>query len=102
MCLVYSIDSPGSYSHVSLGVESFHVIARRDCRLLVPIQASLTQYELNIEREQYSVTVVASVPWDMERGYGSNRVCYSFNLTFIKNVYYGSDQCYYSIIYGIL
>ncbi len=30
MCLVYSIDSPGSYSYMSLGVESFHVIARRD------------------------------------------------------------------------
>ncbi len=31
LCLVYSLDSPGSYSHMSLGVESFHVIARRDC-----------------------------------------------------------------------
>ncbi len=31
MCLVYSLDSAGSFSHVSLGVESFHVIARRDC-----------------------------------------------------------------------
>ncbi len=28
LCLVYSL---GSYSHMSLGVESFHVIARRDC-----------------------------------------------------------------------
>ncbi len=31
LCLVYSIDSPRSYSHVSLGFESFHVITRRDC-----------------------------------------------------------------------
>ncbi len=30
LCLVYYLDSPGSYSHVSLGVESFHVIARCD------------------------------------------------------------------------
>ncbi len=31
LCFVYSIDSPGSYSHVSLGFELFHVIARHDC-----------------------------------------------------------------------
>ncbi len=50
LCLVYSLDSPGSYFHVSLGVESFHIIAR--CIVLVPIQASSTQYEWNIERER--------------------------------------------------
>ncbi len=55
LCLVYSLDSPGSYYHVSLGVESFHVIARRDCTLM--------QYEWIIERE----CIVTSVPWDMKR-----------------------------------
>ncbi len=28
LCLVYSVDSPGSYPHVSLGFESFHLITR--------------------------------------------------------------------------
>ncbi len=51
LCLVYSLDSPRSYSHVSLGVESFHVIARHSV-VLVPIQAYSTQYKWNIERER--------------------------------------------------
>ncbi len=54
LCLVYSLDSPGSYSHVSLGVESFHVIAQRDCTLM--------QYEWIIEREFTQLLSLPSVP----------------------------------------
>ncbi len=44
LCLVYSIDSPGSYTQVSLGFESFPLIARRDCTVFIPhLQRSMRE-----------------------------------------------------------
>ncbi len=59
LCLVYSIDSPGSYSHMSLGFESVHVIAWRDCTCSHTVR-------VKYQKGTYSVTIVTSVPWDME------------------------------------
>ncbi len=63
LCVFYY--SPGSYSHVSLGFESFHVIAQRDCTC--SHTASLDAVRVKYRKERYSVTIVNSVPWDMER-----------------------------------
>ncbi len=65
LCLVYCIDSPGSYSHVSLGFESFHVIAWRDCSC--SHTASLNAVRVKYRKGMYSVTIVSSVPWDIKR-----------------------------------
>ncbi len=65
MCLVYSFDSPGSYPHMSIGVQSFHVIARRDCTC--SHTSVFDAVRVKYWKGTYSVTFVTSVPWHMER-----------------------------------
>ncbi len=65
LCLVYSIDSLWSYSHVSLGVESFHIIAWRDCTC--SHSSVFDAVRVNYRKGTYSVTIATSFPWDMER-----------------------------------
>ncbi len=65
LCLVYSLDSPGSYSHMSLGVESFHVIARRDCTC--SHTSVFDPVRVKYRKGTYLVTIVTLVLWDMER-----------------------------------
>ncbi len=60
LCLVYSIDSPGSYSHGSLGFESFHVIAWHDCTC--SHTSVLDAVRVKYRKGTYSVTNVTSVP----------------------------------------
>ncbi len=55
LCLVYSINSPGSYSHMSLGFESVHVIAWRDCTCSHTVR-------VKYRKGTYSVTIITSVP----------------------------------------
>ncbi len=64
LCLVYSHDSPGSYSHVSHGVESFHVIALHDCTCSHTNVFNIVR--VKYRKGMYLVTIVTSVPWDME------------------------------------
>ncbi len=61
MCLVYSFDSPGSYPHMSIGVQSFHVIARRDCTC--SHTSVFDAVRVKYWKGTYSVTFVTSVPW---------------------------------------
>ncbi len=63
LCLVYSIDSPGSYSHMSLGFESVHVMA---WLYLFPYKR-LRRSTSEISKGNVLVTIVTSLPWDMER-----------------------------------
>ncbi len=65
LCLVYSIDSPGSYSHMSLGFESFPVIAWRDCT--GSHTASTKQYEWNIKSERTRLLTYPRFPEIWER-----------------------------------
>ncbi len=60
LCLVYSIDSPGSYSHMSLGFESFHVIAWRDLYLF-PYKR-LRRSTSEISKGNVLVTIITSLP----------------------------------------
>ncbi len=59
LCLVYSLDSPGSYSHVSLGVESFHIIARCDCTC--SHTSIFDAVRVKYRKGTYSVTIVTSL-----------------------------------------
>ncbi len=64
LCLVYSLDSPRSYLHVSFGVESFHVKSRHDCTC--SHTSVFDAVRVKYRKGTYSVTIVTSIPWDIE------------------------------------
>ncbi len=55
--------SPGSYSHVSLGFEPFHVIAWRDCTC--SHTNVFDAVRVKYRKGTYLVTIITSVPWDI-------------------------------------
>ncbi len=85
LCLVYSVDSPGSYPHVSLGFESFHVITRPNtCSHTSLFDAIGVKYRNGMN----SVTIITSVPWDME-GVLQSWQCYElhFSVTSFEEIW---------------
>ncbi len=80
------LTSPGSYSHVSLGVESFHIIARYDCTC--SHTSVFDAVRVKYRKGMYSVTIITSVPWHMERVLRS-WLCYELHssVTFFEEIW---------------